>query len=125
MAEIWEQAVGKVIHGLLIFLIVVVVIILVDAIWRLIVHYVTRDRIESAKRIYNAIKLDEPRDSAISLFRGYKGGTDQYTEEALLTNGEREEVLCLLFGFGRGEFGEVRLTYINDRLVRKQQNGIW
>lgn len=125
MAEIWELAVGKLLHGLLVFVIVVAVILLIDAIWRLIAHSVRRSRIESAKRIYNAIKLEEPKETAISLFRGYKGGKDQYTEEAVLTNGKRELVLCLLFWFGRGETGEVRLTYVDDQLVQKQQNGIW
>lgn len=125
MAEIWEMAVGKVIHGLIVLAIALAVILLIDVIWRLSVHFVMQSRIESAKRIYNAIKLEEPRENAVALFRGYKGGKDHYTEEALLTNGKREVVLCLLFGFGRGERGEIRLTYVDDLLVQKQQNGIW
>lgn len=125
MAEIWELVKEKVLHGLFVCVIVAVVILLGIAIWHLVVYYLTRNRIESAKQIYKAIKLDEPKESAIMLFRGYSGSKDQYMEEALLTNGKREEVLFLLFGFGRGETGEVRLTYVDDRLVQKQQNGIW
>ena len=64
-------------------------------------------------------------ESAVMLFRGYPGSKDQYLEEALLAGGKREEMLCLQFGFGRGEVGEIRLTYVDNRLVQKQQNGIW
>ena len=112
-------------HGLYVCLIVFAGILLTMAIWHLIIYFLTRNRIEYVKRIYNAIKLDEPMDTALSLFRGYSGSKDKYTEEALLTNGKHEVVLCLLFGFSRGEMGEIRLTYIDDRLVQKQQNGIW
>ncbi len=125
MAEIWEMVSEKVMHGLYVCLIAAAVILLGVAIWHLVVYYLTRNRIESAKQIYNAIKLDEPKEKAIQLFRGYIGSQDQYMEEALLTSGKREVVLCLLLGFGRGETGEIRLTYIDDRLVQKQQNGIW
>lgn len=125
MTEILELVKEKILHGLVVCLVIAAVILLGIAIWHLIVYYMTRNRIESAKHIYNAIKLDEPKDNAIMLFRGYTGNKDQYTEEALLTNGKREVVLCLLFGFGRGETGEIRLTYVDDRLVQKQQNGIW
>ncbi len=125
MAEIWELIEEKILHGLFACLIAVAVVLFVIAVWHLIVYYVTRNRIESAKSIYNAIRLDEPKDKAISLFRSYSGSTDRYLEESLLTNGKHEEVLCLLFGFGRGEAGEIRLTYVDDRLVQKQQSGIW
>ncbi len=125
MTEIWEMIREKVMHGLYACLIVAAVILLGTAVWRLAVHYWTQGRIASAKKIYNAIKLGEPPDSAFALFRGYSGSTDQYTEETLLPDGRREEVLCLLFGFGRGEMGEIRLTYVDRRLVQKHQNGIW
>ena len=125
MAEIWEMIREKVMHTLFVCLIAAVIILVGVAVWHLVVYYLTRSRIDAAKQIYNAIKLGEPKDKALALFRGYSGSTDQYTEEALLPDGKREEVLCLLFGFGRGESGEVRLTYVDDRLVQKQQSGIW
>lgn len=125
MSEIWELIKEKIIHGLVVCLIIAAVILIAVGIWRLVIYYLMRNRIESAKQIYNAIKLDEPKEQALSLFRGYIGNRDQYTEETLLTNGKREIVLCLLFSFGRGETGEIRLTYVDDRLVQKQQNGIW
>ncbi len=125
MTEIWEMVREKIMQGLYVCLIAAAVILLGVAVWHMIVYYITRSRIDSAKKIYNAIKLGEPSDSAIALFRGYSAGTDQYLEETMLPDGGREVVLCLLFIFGRGEMGEIRLTYINDRLVQKRQNGIW
>lgn len=125
MLELWEMIKDKVMYGLLICLGVVAVILLIIVVRRLIIYYTTRNRVDSAKRIYNAIRLGEPKEDALSLFRGYTGGKDQYSEEALLTNGKREEMICLLLLFGRGELGEIRLTYVDDRLVQKQQNGIW
>ena len=125
MAEVLEMFKEKAIHVLTVCLIAAAVILLIAGIWRLIVYYVRRNRIESAKQIYNAVKLNEPKEEAIMLFRGYRGSRDQYTEEALLTNGKHEVVLYLLFDFGRGETGEIRLTYVDGILVQKQQNGIW
>ncbi len=125
MLEIWELIKEKVMHGLYVCLIIAAVILLVSVIWRLLLYFLTRERVESAKQIYNAIQLGEPKENAIMLFRGYTGNKDQYTEEALLASGKREVALCLLFAFGRGETGEIRLTYVDDRLVQKQQNGIW
>lgn len=125
MLEIWELIEEKVMHGLLICTIIAVVVLLGVAVWHLVIYNLTRSRIESAKQIYNAIRLDEPKENAIMLYRGYSGSKDQYTEETLLAGGKREIVLCLLLGFGRGETGEIRLTYVDDRLVQKQQNGIW
>lgn len=125
MAEIWELVKLKVMYGLYVCLIAVVVVLLVAAVWHMAVYYLTRSRIESAKQIYQAIRLGEPMEKAVMLFRSYRGGKDQYAEEALLTNGMHEITLCLQFGFFRGESGEIRLTYVDDRLVQKQQNGIW
>ena len=84
-----------------------------------------REELKLLFRVRIAIRRGEPKEDALSLFRGYTGGKDQYSEEALLTNGKREEMICLLLLFGRGELGEIRLTYVDDRLVQKQQNGIW
>lgn len=125
MLEILEAVKKEVLHGLLISLLICSVILIFIGIWRLIIRSLTRNRIESAKQIYNSIRLGESRERAAALFRGYDGGGEQYTEEALLANGRHEVVLCLLFWFGRGEMGEIRLTYMDDRLVRKQQSGIW
>ncbi len=125
MEEIWELIREKVMHGLFVGLIIAAIVLLFVAVWNLVVYYLTRNRIDTAKQIYNAIKLDEPKESAVMLFRGYPGSKDQYLEEALLAGGKREEMLCLQFGFGRGEVGEIRLTYVDNRLVQKQQNGIW
>lgn len=125
MAEVWALVKEQIMHGLFVCLIIAAVILLGVAIWHLIIYYLRQNRIESAKQIYNAIRLDESKEKAIMLFRGYIGSTDQYMEEALLPDGKHEIVLCLLFGFGHGEMGEVRLTYIDDHLVQKQQSGIW
>lgn len=125
MSEILEAVKKEVMHGFLVCMLLCAVVLLIIGIWRLIVHSLTRNRIESAKQIYNSIKLNESRERAAALFRSYDGGKEQYTEEAVLANGRHEEVLCLLFWFGSGETGEIRLTYIDDRLVRKQQNGLW
>ncbi len=125
MAEVWELIAEKVMHWLFVCVIVAAVILLGVAIWHLVVYHLTRSRVDSAKQIYNAIKLGESKEKAIMLFRSYTGVTDQYKEEALLTTGRHEETLCLLFAFGRGESGEIRLTYIDDVLVEKRQNGIW
>ncbi|MBE7004759.1 MAG: hypothetical protein E7425_10875 [Ruminococcaceae bacterium] len=125
MTEILDLIKEKILHGLFVCLIIAAVTLLVIAIWNQVIYYLKRNKIESAKQIYNAIKLDEPKDKALALFRDYAGNKDQYMEEALLSSGKREVVLCLLFGFSRNETGEVRLTYVDDRLVQKQQNGIW
>ena len=125
IAEIWELVKEKVMFGLFACLILFAVILAGAAIWRLVVYYQTQSRVRSAKRIYNTIKLGETKERAVLLFRGYAGGKDQYLEEALLEGGRHEEVIFLLFNFGHGESGEIRLTYVADKLVRKQQSGIW
>ncbi|MBQ9458747.1 MAG: hypothetical protein IJU66_02325 [Oscillospiraceae bacterium] len=125
ITEMLDVLKEKIMHGLSVCLIIAVVILLAVAVWNMIVYYLTNSRIDSAKQIYNAIRLNEPRDKALSLLRGYNGGTEQYIEEAILPDGKHEVALCLLFGFGRGRAGEIRLTYIDDRLIEKRQNGIW
>ena len=125
MEEILELVKQKVMHGLHICLVIAAVILLGIAIWRVVMYFLTRSRVESAKQIYSDIRLGEPKEKAVMLFREYLGSSDHYTEEALLPSGKRELVLCLLFAFGRGETGEIRLTYVDDVLVQKQQNGIW
>lgn len=125
MAEIMEIIGEKVMHAFYVCLIIAAVILLADVAWRLTAYLLKRNRIEAAKQIYNAIRLDEPKEKALQLFYSYAGSAEQYTEETMLTNGKREIVLCLLFIFGGGEAGEIRLTYIDDRLVQKRQNGIW
>lgn len=125
MAELWELVSGKILHGLFVCLIFAVIILLVSAIWYMAVYYTTQARVKAVKRIYNTIKLNEPKEGAVMRFRDYSGSKDQYMEEALLPNGKHEELICLLFSFGRGETGEIRLTYVDNRLVRKQQSGIW
>ncbi len=125
MSEILELIGEKVMHGLFVCLIAAAVVLLGIAVWNLVIYYLTRSRVTLAKQIYHTIQLGEPSEKALAMFRDYGGNKDRYTEETLLTNGEREIVLCLQFWFGRGEMGEIRLTYVGDRLVQKKQNGIW
>lgn len=125
MAEIMELAKDTVMYILYSCLIVFAVILAGVAIWYLANYFLTQNRISSAKRLYNGIKLNEPKDDAILRFRDFQGSKDQYMEEALLENGKHEEMICLQLGLGRGEIGEIRLTYVDDCLVRKQQYGIW
>ncbi|MBE6909749.1 MAG: hypothetical protein E7474_09310 [Ruminococcaceae bacterium] len=125
MAELWEMIVDKVMHGLFVCLITAAVVLLGIAVWHYILYYMARNRIDSAKQIYNAVKLGETKERALVLAREYIGTRDQYIEEAILPDGKREIMLCVQFAFGRGEMGEMRLTYIDDKLVQKQQNGIW
>ncbi len=66
MLEIWELIEEKVMHGLLICTIIAVVVLLGVAVWHLVIYNLTRSRIESAKQIYNAIRLDEPKENARS-----------------------------------------------------------
>ncbi len=125
MSEIWELIEEKLMYGLYVCLTVIAVILLCSAVVHLVIYYLTQRRISAAKQIYNSIRLNEPAESAMALFRGYNGSKDQYIEETLLPSGKKEQVLCLLIGIGRGEMGEIRLTYVENRLVQKQQNGIW
>ena len=125
MTEMLLLAKDKVMYVLYACLIAFAVIVAAIAIWNLMIYFITQNRISSAKRLYNAIPLGEPKDDAILRFRDFTGSKDQYMEEALLEDGKREEMICLQLGLGRGELGEIRLTYVDDRLVRKQQYGIW
>lgn len=125
MGEIIELAKGAAMYILYSLLIVVAIVLAGVAIWYLAIYFLTQNRISSAKRLYNAIKLNEPKDDAILRFRDFRGSKDQYMEEALLEDGRREEMICLQLGLGRGDVGEIRLTYVDDCLVRKQQYGIW
>lgn len=125
MSEILDLISEKLMHGIFVCLMVVAAALAVTAIWRLTLYFLTQNRVAAAKQIYNAIQLGEPAEKAAALFRDYRGDKDQYAEEALFADGKREVMLCLQFGFGNGEMGEMRLTYIDGLLVQKQQNGIW
>ncbi len=125
MTEIWEAIKEGVMHALSVCLTIVAVILLCVAAWHLIIYYLTKNRVESAKQVYSAIRLGEPKERALALFRNYTGNRDQYVEEAQREDGKHEEVLCLQFGFGRSGTGEIRLTYVDNKLIQKQQNGIW
>lgn len=125
ISEYLELIGDKVMHWAMIALEAAAVVIALAVIWKIAVYFITQNRVELVKGIYNSIQLGETPEKAVNLFRHYKGGKDQYAEEAILTNGKREVALCLLFSLGRGEMGEIRLTYVDNMLVQKQQNGIW
>lgn len=125
MEEIWELVKEKLVQGAYVCLTIVAALLIAVAVWRLFIYLLSRSRIESAKEIYKGVGLGDPLELAARLFSGYSGSKDQYVEEALLDDGRQEIVLYLIFNFENGRTGEIRLTYVEGKLVRKQQNGIW
>ena len=125
MEEIWELVKGKLVQGAYTCLMIVAVLLVAVAIWKLFIHLLSRNRIESAKDVYKGVGLGDPTELAMRLYSGHSGSKDFYVEEALREDGQHEIVLYLLFNFENGRTGEIRLTFVEGQLVRKQQNGIW
>ena len=125
MEEIWEMVKEKLVQGAYTCLMIVAALLIVVALWRLFIYLLSRSRIESAKEVYKGVGLGDPLELALRLFQSHSGSKDQYIEEALLDDGRHEIVLYLIFNFENGRTGEIRLTFVEGQLVRKQQNGIW